>query len=164
MVINIPHYIHQCATQVAENTMMAIIKTESNGNPLAISLNRGHRLLYQPKNYKQAVSWVNYLEKHGYNFDVGITQVNIKNIHKFGFKAADMLEPCLNLKLGAYILQLNYSKAIKTSDNQQEALLKAISAYNTGNHHSGFYNGYVEKVVYNATSDIPYIPTKKPAK
>lgn len=160
MVIDIPTYIHQCAPQVAENTMMAIIKTESNGNPWAISLNRGHRLMYQPKSYKQAAAWVKYLEKYKYNFDVGIAQVNVKNIHKFGFRAVDALDPCLNLKLGSYILQSNYSQAIRASKTQQEALLKAISAYNTGNYHRGFYNGYVDKVVYNAKSNTPYIPLK----
>lgn len=159
MILDIPQSIHQCAPKVALSTMQAIIKTESNGNPLAIGLNRRLRLMYQPRSLKQATHWVNYLEKHGYNFDVGITQVNIKNIHKYGYKATDALNPCINLKLGSQILQKNYVKALSNSRNQQEALYKAISAYNTGNYKKGFSNGYVLRVVYNASGKIPYIPT-----
>lgn len=151
MMIDVLSYVVQCTPNVAPSTMLAIVRTESNGNPLAINLNNG-RLTYQPQNKKQAVSWVNYLEKHGYNFDVGIMQVNIKNIHKFGFMAADLLEPCLNLKIGAKILQANYSNAIKISGHPQLALRKAISAYNTGNYYHGFKNGYVQKVIYNASN------------
>lgn len=160
MIIDVPQYISKCAPNVATNTMMAIIKTESNGNPLAINLNRGYKLQYQAKDYKQAAAWVKYLEKHNYNFDVGIAQINIKNVHKFGFKASDVLEPCLNIKIAAKILQANYSDAVKVSYSPQEALLKAISAYNTGNYRHGFTNGYVQKVVYNAKGSTPYIPNK----
>ncbi|MBP9741780.1 MAG: lytic transglycosylase domain-containing protein [Burkholderiales bacterium] len=159
MILDVPYYIHQCVPYVAENTMLAIIKTESKFNPLAIGLNKGFRLMYQPQNLAQARSWATYLEKHGYNFDVGITQVNIKNIHKYGYSAIDALDPCLNMKLGGKILQSGYIKALRTSRNKQEALYKAISAYNTGNYHSGFRNGYVQKVVYNASGNRPYIPT-----
>ena len=147
-------YIHQCTPQIAETTMMAIIKAESNGNNLAIGINKGYRLLYQPKDYHQAQSWVAYLEKNGYNFDIGIAQVNIKTVHKYGFSAVQALDICTNLKLAGYVLQQNYRSALIRSNSQQEALRKAISAYNTGNYHSGFNNGYVKKVVYNATGKL----------
>lgn len=149
MTIALP-YIHQCAPQVSASTMIAIIKTESKGNQLAIGLNKGHKLLYQPKTYSQAVAWVNYLEKHHYNFDVGIAQVNINNIHKYGLTGAQALDICTNLKLASIILQNNYKLALNNSKGSQEALLKAISAYNSGNYHTGFNNGYVSKVIHNA--------------
>lgn len=160
MTADIPQYIMHCAPQVAEITMLAIIKTESKGNPLAIGLNKGYKLVYQPHNLAQATEWANYLEKHGYNFDIGITQVNIKNVHKYGYKASDMLDICLNLSIGAKVLQQNYKNALLKSNTQQEALLKAISAYNTGNYSNGFYNGYVQKVVFNAVGSKIYIPPK----
>ena len=153
MIIDVPYYVNQCATNVAQSTMIAIVKTESNGNPLVIGLNKGYTLKYQPQNYQKAISWVNFLEKNHYNFDIGLAQVNIKNIHKFGYKAIDALDPCINLKIGAKILHSNYSNAIKTSSNSREALFKAISAYNTGNYKYGFKNGYVDKVINNAQTN-----------
>lgn len=147
-------YVKNCSPNVAIDTMLAIIKTESNYNPLAININnKGQRLLYQAKNIDQATKWVNYLENNNYNFDVGIAQVNIKNIHKYGYHARNMLDPCLNLQVAAHILQKNYTAAKQKSTNTQDALYKAISAYNTGNFRSGFSNGYVKKVVYNAKNN-----------
>lgn len=143
--------LQQCYPNVSPTTMCAIVKTESNFNPLALNLNnRGKHLGFQAKNLNQATAWAKYLEEHGYNFDVGLGQINIKNIHKYGYHASDLLEPCLNLKLAAHILQHNYTSAKSTSTNSSTALYMAISAYNTGNYHTGFSNGYVNHVVKNA--------------
>ena len=149
MVIDVLPYIQQCAPKVAPSTMLAIIKTESRGNPLAIGVNRKHRLLRQPKNIQQALAWVDYLDKHGHNFDVGLGQVNIRNIRKYGYKPAEMLEPCKNLRVASDILYKNYHKALTGSKNKNHALHKALSAYNTGNYKRGFSNGYVQKVLVN---------------
>ena len=154
MVVDIPAYISQCAPNVAQVTMQAIISTESKGNPHAIGLNKGYKLKHQPKSMQQAKLWVEYLERNNYNFDVGLAQVNIKNIHKYGYKAADALEPCINLKMASDILGKNYNGALTKSSSSAEALQKAISAYNTGNYSSGLRNGYVQKVYANAKQPI----------
>jgi type IV secretion system protein VirB1 len=150
IVTEINTYIARCAPLVATSTMKAIIATESHGNHLAIGINYGYKLRYQPKNIDQATAWVNYLVKHRYNLDIGLAQVNIKNVYKYGYKPVDMLDPCNNLKVAAQILHVNYHRAyIRDSGNKQVALLQAISAYNTGNYQSGFTNGYVQKVLNN---------------
>ena len=130
--------------------MLAIVKTESRGNYLAIGLNRGKRLRYGARNLAEARSWVEYLEQHSYDFEIGLAQVNIRNVHKYGFSANDMLDPCKNLKLAADILQHSYLNAKSVSANNREALYKALSAYNSGNYRTGFTNGYVQRVVNNA--------------
>ena len=149
-MIDIPTYIHICSPNVAQTTMFAIVKTESHGNALAIGLNHGKRLLYGAKNITQASAWVDYLEKNNYDFDIGLAQINIKNVHKYGYKAHDMLDPCRNLSLASQILQKDYLDAKFKSKNSKDALYKAISAYNTGNYHSGISNGYVSRVIHNA--------------
>lgn len=63
------------------------------------------------------------------------------------------MDPCLNLNIAANILQKNYNVAKQKSGSTKEALYKAISAYNTGNFQTGFSNGYVKKVVYNANTN-----------
>jgi type IV secretion system protein VirB1 len=149
-MINIPSYVINCAPNIALSTMLAIVKTESQGHRLAIGLNHGKHLRYGAKNLPQAIAWVDYLEAHNYDFDIGLAQVNIKNVHKYGYRAHDMLDPCKNLTLAGVILQSNYATAKLNSRNDKEALYKTISAYNTGNYHSGFSNGYVYRVVHNA--------------
>ena len=156
-------YINQCAPKIAQSTMQAIIKTESNSNYLAIGINRGYKLKYQATTLKQAQAWVTYLETNNYNFDVGLGQINIKNIHKYGYKAIDALDPCTNLKIASDILQKNYVHARNQSVNNSTALQKAISAYNTGNYHAGFTNGYVQKVYTNANKPLMLANNKVPS-
>lgn len=170
-MLDLSAIILQCAINVAPSTMMAIIKTESRGNPLAVGINKGYRLQSQPKTTEQAAQWVTYLEKNNYNFDVGLAQINIKNIHKYGYKASDALDPCTNLKMASDILQKNYHGALNTSSSSHEALQKAISAYNTGNYNSGFRNGYVQKVYANANTPVkltdgipPIVTTNNPSR
>jgi hypothetical protein len=95
-MLNLALLILQCATPVAQVKMPAIIKTESQNNPLAIGLNKGYKLKFQPKDPEQAKNWVEYLEKNDYNFDVGLAQINIKNNQKPRRKQRGMLgQTCL---------------------------------------------------------------------
>lgn len=149
-MLNLALLILQCATPVTQVKMPAIIKTESQNNPLAIGLNKGYKLKFQPKDTEQAQNWVEYLEKNDYNFDVGLSQVNIKNIKKYGYTAKDLLDPCVNITVGSDILAANYKNAMNSSKSSTDAWQKAISAYNTGNFTSGVQNGYVAKVIANS--------------
>lgn len=143
------YYVQNCSNMVAPKTMLAIIKTESNGNYLAINLNKGKKLLFQPKNYYQARLWVQYLEQHGYDFDVGLAQINIKNIHKYGLMAHEALDPCKNLNIAQKILQDNYKIAKSNSQSTNDALFKTIVAYNSGNFKYNISNKYLLKFLIN---------------
>lgn len=151
MVIDTPHLLElsrKCAPQVAPTTMVTLIRTESRGNPLALGLN-GARLRFQPRSESQAIAWVRYLDKHNYNYDVGLGQVNSNNIRKFKLKPEQLLDPCLNIKVSAYILTQNYLQAKKTVKDPQIALGRALSAYNTGSQYNGYSNGYIQRVLQN---------------
>ncbi len=155
-MIVLPSLIQQCVPNIAQaymlkKSMLAIVQVESKGNVLALGLNKGYKLQFQPQSKVQAQKWVEYLDKHNYNFDIGLAQVNIKNVHKYGYRAIDLLDPCTNLKLGSLILSKNYINALPGSKSSDEAWQKAISAYNTGNFRRGFTNGYVSRV-YASTS------------
>ncbi len=157
MLLELIPQIIKCAPQIAPTTMLAIIQTESKGNRLAIGLNHGKKLRYHAKSLSQAQAWVDYLEQYSYDFDIGLTQINIKNVHKLGYMGRDVLDTCINLRISSYILYNNYQKALHiTHNNKQKALFMTLSAYNTGNFYKGFNNGYVHKVVVNAqTIQIP---------
>ena len=151
MVIDTPHLLElsrKCAPQVAPTTMVTLIRTESKGNPLALGLN-GARLKFQPRSESQAIAWVRYLDKHNYNYDVGLGQVNSNNIRKFKLKPEQLLNPCLNIKVSAYILTQNYLQAKKSVKDPQVALGRALSTYNTGNQYNGYNNGYIQRVLQN---------------
>lgn len=138
----------KCSPSVAPSTMVALIKTESRGNRLALGLN-GARLRFQPKDESQAIAWVRYLDEHGYNYDVGLGQINVKNIRKYKLRPDRLFDSCLNIEVAGKILTENYIASLKKTSDKQLALRYALSMYNTGNSYSGFNNGYLERVLVN---------------
>lgn len=148
MIIDFNPYL-SCSDPYAHRSVMtAIVKVESGGNPWAININKANqRLLAQPQTKAQAEAWVRWFVANGYNIDIGLAQINIKNIQKFKLDPVSFLEPCNNLELAGKILKSNYDNAAKTSKNSDDAVRNAISAYNTGNFRSGYKNGYVGKVM-----------------
>jgi len=139
--------IQECAPQVALSTMQAVIRTESGFNPNALNINGGGRLARQPSSRREATAWAHWLITRGYSVDLGLMQINSANLPRLGLTASTVFDPCRNLQAGASILVDNYNRALRESKNSRTALLKAISAYNTGNFHGGFRNGYVARVV-----------------
>lgn len=140
----------ECAPWVAPQTMAAIVKTESQFNPLAINVNAGARLERQPQSKQEAAVTAKWLIANNYNIDMGLGQVNSVNLAKTKLSVEDAFDPCKNLAAAATILQWNYTSASRRIPDEQEALQAAISAYNTGSFTKGFTNGYVQKVVNNA--------------
>jgi len=157
MLPGLEQLLAECAPQVASDTMSAIVRVESGGNPLALNVNGAQRLARQPKNRQEALGWASWVIARGYSVDMGLAQVNSRNLQRLGMTAEQMFEPCDNLKAGARILSENYAGASKRYGAGQSALRAAISAYNTGNYQSGFYNGYVAKIdaVVGATTGMP---------
>ena len=150
--------IERCSLFGSADAMRAIVKVESGGNPLAININGGAKLVHQPKDKAQAIFWSEQLIKQGYSIDMGIAQVNSKTMQRIGLKPAALFDTCSNLKAASTILYQNYQAA---GANGHQALFKAISAYNTGNHRAGFTNGYVAKVARAAGVVPPSSPVRR---
>ncbi|NHZ82387.1 transglycosylase SLT domain-containing protein [Massilia sp. CCM 8695] len=136
----------QCAPGVHVDTMQRIVRVESSFNPYAIGV-VGARLERQPRNSGEALATAQWLEKNGYNFSMGLAQVNKRNLAKYGLTLATAFDPCRNLSAGSAILAECYQRAGKTGRSQQDALRAAFSCYYSGNFISGFRLGYVLKVV-----------------
>lgn len=137
--------MEQCAPQVAAVTLRAIVTVESAHNPLALNVN-GFRLVRQPKDLPEARSWLRWLMARGHSVDVGLTQLNTMHFARFGLTPDNAFDPCRNLAAGANVLHEAYRAMRVRQPDPQVALRQALSAYNTGNPHKGFSNGYVARV------------------
>ncbi len=157
MLPGLEQLVAQCAPNVAPVTMMAIIRVESGGNPLALNVNGKQRLARQPASLLEALAWADWLIQKGYSIDMGLAQVNSRHLQRFGLTPQTLFEPCYNIFIGARILTENYANATRKFSDNQAALRAAISAYNTGNHSAGFSNGYVRKVTAAASKIAPPI-------
>jgi type IV secretion system protein VirB1 len=143
-----------CAPAVDRVTLAALVRTESGYNPYAIGVVGGH-LARQPRNRAEALATVAELERLGYDFSLGLSQVNRRNFARLGETAATMFDPCRNLRAGATILRQCFVQAARRWPDQQVALRAALSCYYSGNFSTGFAAGYVQRVVAGAALAAP---------
>ncbi len=154
----------QCAPTVHMDTMRRIVQVESAFNPFAIGVVNG-RLDRQPRTLDEAVSTAKWLEQNGFNYSVGLAQVNKANFSRYGLTLETAFEPCPNLRAGGGILTECFLRARKTPRDEQAALRAAFSCYYSGNFITGYREGYVVKVVGSDTSlakAIPVVPKVLP--
>lgn len=138
----------QCAPNVAPQTVAAIVKTESRGNPFALNVN-GARQPPPQSNAGDAATTARRYVAAGYSVDLGLGQINSRNMRKLGLTWETVFDPCTNIAALGQILSQNY-QAVAGGRHPQTALRLAISLYNTGSTSRGFRNGYVARVVGNA--------------
>lgn len=114
--MDLPVLVEKCAPNVSTNTMLALVKVESSANPFAIGVVKGV-LTRQPNNLKEAVATARYLEKSGWNYSIGLVQVNRSNFAKYGLVNEGEIDfekafsPCVNLRVGGKILEECYTRA-----------------------------------------------------
>lgn len=123
---------------VPKEVIQHVVHVESSRNPFAIGVVGGY-LARQPRSLEEALAAVQQLKREGYNFSVGIAQVNRYNLAKYGLASyAEAFEVCANLKAGSRILRECYDRAQDWG--------KAFSCYYSGNFVTGFHHGYVQKI------------------
>lgn len=72
--------------QIPNRLLKAIAKTETKMNPYAININKNH------------------------TYDIGLMQINsawLPKLNKVGITTKDLLKPCNNIQIGAWILSQN---------------------------------------------------------
>lgn len=123
---------------VPADVMHHVVTVESSYNPYAIGV-VGGRLQRQPKTLSEALATVRMLERRGYNFSLGLAQVNRYNLDKQGLTSYERaFDRCANLQAGSRILAECQRRANDWG--------KAFSCYYSGNFTTGFKHGYVQKV------------------
>jgi type IV secretion system protein VirB1 len=160
-----------CAPWVHPHTAQALVRVESAFNPWAIGV-VGGRLERQPRSLTEALATARALQAEGWNFSVGLGQINRYNFAKLGLSLADAFDPCSNLQamqqvLGECLLRAQKPFAQPASDlsgsasarqrtkddqAQQQGLQRALSCYYSGNFQTGFQHGYVRKVLRAASA------------
>jgi type IV secretion system protein VirB1 len=148
-----------CAPQVHPDTARALVSVESAFNPWAIGV-VGGALVRQPQNRAEAIATAKALQTAGWNFSVGLGQINVSNFERLGLTVESALEPCANLTAMQAVLGECFERASRKASTaaDQVALREALSCYYSGNFATGFRHGYVRKVVVAARA----VPTAQP--
>lgn len=135
---------------VPAEVMQHVVNVESGSNPYAIGV-VGGRLERQPRNLDEAIATVQMLESQGYNFSLGVAQVNRYNLAKYGLDSYEKaFDTCANLVAGARILAQCYAQSGGDWG-------KSFSCYYSGNFTRGYDDGYVQKIYdsMNRSSALP---------
>lgn len=148
-----------CAPQVHAETARALVSVESAFNPWAIGV-VGGALVRQPRNRAEAFATARALRDAGWNFSVGLGQINVGNFDRLGLTVESAFEPCANLAAMQTVLAECFDRASASTSSaaDQMALRQALSCYYSGNFATGFRHGYVSKVVVAARA----VPTAQP--
>jgi type IV secretion system protein VirB1 len=133
-----------CAPLVHASTARALVAVESGFNPHAIGV-VGGALERQPRNRAEALATAKQLTANGWNFSVGLAQINVHNFERLGLNAETAFDPCQNLR--AMQTVLGECLASRATKAEQVALREALSCYYSGNAVTGFRHGYVQRVV-----------------
>ena len=113
-----------CAPDVHPVTAAAIVQQESGGNPWAIYDNTGKQS-YRPKSASEAAEIAQRLVSQGHSIDIGLAQINSRNLPRLKLTVEQVLDPCMNLQASQTILKEGYRRS-------GGSLTGALSAYNTG--------------------------------
>jgi type IV secretion system protein VirB1 len=138
-----------CAPQVHAETAHALVSVESAFNPWAIGV-VGGALVRQPRNGAEALITARALKAAGWNFSVGLGQINVGNFERLGLTLEAAFDPCSNLAAMQSVLAECFDRAtpsLPTPSQRQSSLRQALSCYYSGNFDTGFRHGYVRKVV-----------------
>ncbi|WP_167709916.1 lytic transglycosylase domain-containing protein [Xanthomonas arboricola] len=147
---------------VPGEVMQHVVRVESSRNPYAIGV-VGGRLVREPRGLAEAVATAKMLEQKGYNFSLGLGQVNRYNLQKYGLTSYEMaFDKCPNLVAASRILAECHSRSGANWG-------KSFSCYYSGNFETGFKHGYVQKiyasirqsVASSGAEPIAVVPTRQ---
>lgn len=144
-----------CAPGVDPVTMAAVVKQESGGQPWVVNNNTTRKsTIFESK--AAAVAAAMAAVGRGDSVDMGLVQINNKNLPALGLTVEQVFDPCTNLAAGAHILTTGYLKA--------GSLGGALSIYNTGRPDSTVGANYAKSVFGQARAKVPEIPGGQLAK
>ena len=135
-----------CAPLVHASTTQALVAVESSFNPHAIGV-VGGVLDRQPRNRTEALATATQLQANGWNFSVGLAQINVHNFDRLGLTAAMAFDPCENLRAMQTVLSECFERSASKAP-PQTAVRQALSCYYSGNFVTGFRHGYVQRVAH----------------
>jgi type IV secretion system protein VirB1 len=157
----------ECAPDVHHALLGRVATVESSGNPFAIGVVGGH-LARQPKNLPEALATVKALDAGGWNYSMGLVQVNVHNLARYGQTTESIFEPCTNLRTGAAILKACYARAKPHFAQADDAVRAALSCYYSGDLTRGA--AYAQKVAaavpasgVQGAQPIDVVPDVRPA-
>lgn len=138
---------------VSPDVLISVAYTESGLDPLAIHDDATGAVLH-PQTTADAIAVARRLIEAGHRADFGLMQISSPtNLQRTGLTVESAFDPCASIRAGAQILLDGYQDGATTAE-KRAAILRALSAYNTGNGLAGLTT-YAPAVLASARKIIP---------
>ena len=118
-----------CGPWVHPVTLQAIAVVESGGRPLAIGTPHGAIFPRTRGEAERVLRRVLHTEP---SVDIGLLQINSQWLPRLHLAPKQLLDPCMNVRVGAAILARNFVAASRPGRSHLRALVAALSAYHSG--------------------------------
>ena len=89
-----------CGSSVDPSTLRAIMRVESGAHVFAINVNGAPSEPPPASTAAEATAEAQAWIARGYSVDLGLMQVNNRNLQSLGFTVAQMFDPCTNIQAG----------------------------------------------------------------
>lgn len=137
----------QCAPQIAQDTLAAVVSVESGFRPFAIRINSGRAHEDQPRSRAEAIEIASILIADGIDVELGLAGIHSGDLGQLGLSVSDAFNSCLNLKASASLLDAYYQLAVKAGATKRQAETVMLrSYYGRGNPALGEMVGYDTRV------------------
>jgi len=143
----------QCSPAVAPDTLLAIARQESGLRAWLLHDNTTTEV-FEGRDLKRTAATANALIAAGHSVDLGLMQINSRNLVFLGVTVTGVLDPCANVEAAGRLLAEAYRSASSRLGAGGEALRIALSRYNTGDDQAGLRNGYVGQVEQRAAAYV----------
>jgi type IV secretion system protein VirB1 len=118
-----------CGPWVHPDTLHAVAVVESGARPWAIRT--PHGALY-PRTRAEAERVLARALRTEPSVDIGLLQINSQWLPRLHLAPERLLDPCVNVRVGAAILAANFVAASRPGRSHLHALVAALSAYHSG--------------------------------
>ena len=136
----------RCAPTAPSSVLASIVQVESGRDPLRIGVNGPRHQVYSPTSQSDAVALARQLIGQGESIDLGLAQINSRNLPDLGLSVERVFDPCVNLAAAATMINRGYAAALRAGEPNRPILQMAYSIYNSGDGVRGIANGYAAKV------------------
>lgn len=144
----------RCAPGIAPEAILSIVSVESKFDPLAINVNGVGGI--RATSATQAIDVASRYIRAGYSVDLGLAQINSRNLGWTGLSITSAFDPCSNLAAAEKVLRSGYALASREAGGL-DAISRTFSLYNTGSTTAGFRNHYVARVWTAAGAIMPQL-------
>lgn len=145
--------IHICAPDLAPVTIAAIVQQESGGNRFLLHDNTA-KIVLRPKTFTEAAKLAHELIMSGHSVDIGLAQINSRNLPAMRLEIENVLDPCTNLRAAQSVMKVAWEQS-------GHDLRSALAAYNTGRTATPAGAHYSAQVFAKAGVKVPEIPGGK---